>query len=54
MINRDLVAILSTRLTEREPLIQAVIGPRQVGKTTAVKAVLGENGFYALADGLTR
>jgi predicted AAA+ superfamily ATPase len=49
MKSRKLVSILKARLAEDKPLIQVLLGPRQVGKTTAVKEVLG-NGFYETAD----
>ncbi|MCC6221436.1 MAG: AAA family ATPase, partial [Deltaproteobacteria bacterium] len=48
--NRRLVDALRTRMGEKAPLIQVVVGPRQVGKTTALKAVLREAGIYHSAD----
>ena len=53
-IKRTFSSELARRLAEPEPLVQAVIGPRQVGKTTGVKQVLAERGapsLYASADG---
>jgi len=47
---RHLVAQLSKRLAESKPLIQVVLGPRQVGKTTAVKMALDGRGVYQTAD----
>ncbi len=46
---------LAARLGEKDGLIQAVLGPRQVGKTTGVKQVLREIGaasLYVSADEL--
>lgn len=37
-------------MAEKKPLIQVVVGPRQVGKTTALIAALCDRGFYATAD----
>lgn len=48
--NRGLVNALKRRIGEKSPLIQVVIGPRQVGKTTALKAALDGNGIYHSAD----
>lgn len=48
--NRGLVAALKLRIGEKAPLIQVVIGPRQVGKTTALKAALNGRGVYHSAD----
>ena len=48
--NRTLVGILQARIAEKSPLIQVMVGPRQVGKTTALKAALGTNGIYKTAD----
>ncbi len=48
--NRGLVNVLKRRIGEKSPLIQVVIGPRQVGKTTALKAALDGNGIYHSAD----
>lgn len=42
MIERDFVSHLKQRLTEKAPLIQVLLGPRQVGKTTGVKQVLAK------------
>lgn len=47
---RPISALLQARLAEKAPLIQVVIGPRQVGKTTLVKAVLKHRGVYESAD----
>ena len=42
---------LKERLLEKEPLIQALIGPRQIGKTTAVRSIAEDlNGHYISAD----
>jgi predicted AAA+ superfamily ATPase len=37
VIFRAFITELETRLKEPDALIQAVLGPRQVGKTTGVK-----------------
>ena len=53
-IKRDFSMELARRLAEPDPLVQAVIGPRQVGKTTGVKQVLAEYdapSLYESADG---
>ena len=53
-IKRDFSMELVHRLAEPDPLVQAVIGPRQVGKTTGVKQVLAEldaPSLYESADG---
>lgn len=50
---RAIVKTLTTRLTEDPRQIQVVSGPRQVGKTTAVRQALdaiGEPSHYASAD----
>ena len=47
---RKLTGLLRSRLAEKAPLIQVMIGPRQVGKTTALKAALGSMGVYRTAD----
>ena len=52
---RAFVGILEERFRSRDVLIQVLIGPRQVGKTTGVKQLLqrwNEPFFYANADGL--
>ena len=54
LVRRSFSDELARRLAEPEPLIQAVIGPRQVGKTTGVKQVLADlpgASLYASADG---
>lgn len=50
MKNRAFVDILKARLKEKHPLIQVLIGPRQVGKTTGLKEVLKQGGLYRTAD----
>lgn len=40
IIERELVATLERHLRSRPNLIQVVVGPRQVGKTTALEQVL--------------
>lgn len=52
-IVRPLVKILLTRLSERDSPLQMVVGPRQVGKTTAVQRVMDQcsgESHYASAD----
>ena len=54
-IVRAFSAELLARLEEDEVLIQAVLGPRQVGKTTGVKQVLAQTqakSLYVSADEL--
>lgn len=50
MINRDLYRVIQARLAEKNPLIQVIIGPRQVGKTTALKVAIEKHGVYETAD----
>jgi predicted AAA+ superfamily ATPase len=54
MLTRSFQTILEKRLSEDEPLIQVLIGPRQVGKTTAVQRIGKKLGpelfYYASAD----
>lgn len=53
VFKRDITLILGKRLKERAKAIQVVIGPRQVGKTTAIKQLLAEHGapsHYVAAD----
>lgn len=47
---RKLASLIKGRLEEKQPLIQVVIGPRQIGKTTALKASIGNRGIYETAD----
>lgn len=52
---RPFVARLQTRLAEPTPLIQVLVGPRQVGKTTGVRQLLARRQgawHYANADDL--
>jgi predicted AAA+ superfamily ATPase len=54
-ITRAFVGELQAHLHEEDALIQAVLGPRQVGKTTGVKQVLAKAGvasLYVSADEL--
>lgn len=55
LFERPFVAQLEKRLTADQPLIQVLIGPRQVGKTTGIRQLLGRYPFkshYANADDL--
>lgn len=52
-ITRNFVNTLRSRIGETKPLIQVVLGPRQVGKTTGVKQLLSgleTPSVYASAD----
>lgn len=51
---RKFVEIVEQRLNESQPLIQIIIGPRQVGKTTGIKQLLTRfpHNVYASADDL--
>lgn len=52
---RRFVARLEERFQEQKPLIQVLIGPRQVGKTTGVRQLIQRTSMpvcYANADGL--
>lgn len=54
LILLDFIRELPGRLASPRPLIQAILGPRQVGKTTTIKQLLGELSpktyHYASAD----
>ncbi len=53
MYKRDMTAIIESRLKEKRHFIQVIIGPRQVGKTTAIQQVLKESDLtahYTTAD----
>lgn len=55
MYELPLVKLIASRLNENRLRIQVVAGPRQVGKTTAVKQALkhyGKSFTYRLAEGL--
>ncbi|NBP05850.1 MAG: ATP-binding protein [Bacteroidetes bacterium] len=57
VIVRGYYGTLLKRLTEKNPLLQVLTGPRQVGKTTLVKQVLQDEsiaGFYVTADQVTQ
>jgi predicted AAA+ superfamily ATPase len=51
--NRQLNETIRDRLQESAPLIQVILGPRQIGKTTALKNALAERGVYESADSPT-
>ncbi|MCZ6769014.1 MAG: hypothetical protein O7D93_07190 [Acidobacteria bacterium] len=40
MFKRSLVSLLQARLLEQRRFLQALVGPRQVGKTTMARQVL--------------
>lgn len=50
MKKRNLISVIKRRLGEDKPLIQVLLGPRQVGKTTALRAALGPDALYKNAD----
>ncbi len=53
IFKRDVTLIIRQRLLEKSKSIQVVIGPRQVGKTTAIKQILTEwveSHHYVAAD----
>lgn len=51
VVQRDFVEVLSQRFQENAPLIQIVIGPRQVGKTTGILQFLEQfEGAYHYAS----
>ena len=55
MISLDLARVLLSRLGEPSPLIQVIMGPRQVGKTTSVQQAMnslppGAAAHYVAAD----
>ncbi|MEY4617780.1 MAG: hypothetical protein RJB66_2740 [Pseudomonadota bacterium] len=52
-IKRKQEVLLNSRIGQDKPLIQVLIGPRQVGKSTIVKAVLAGRGVYESADSPT-
>lgn len=43
--NRGLYQLIRSRIQGNTSLIQVIIGPRQVGKTTALRAALGGQGI---------
>jgi len=56
-ISLKIVSLLKSRLTEKKPLIQVILGPRQVGKTTAVQQFILKNhralpALYVSAEGV--
>lgn len=50
---RHLEYKIRTRIAEDRPLIQVVVGPRQVGKTTAIQQAMASRGLYETADSPT-
>jgi predicted AAA+ superfamily ATPase len=53
MYKRSAVGVISKRLAEKRRFIQVILGPRQVGKTTAIQQVLKDiklPSHYAAAD----
>ena len=53
MVRQNLHDVLSRRLTEKRRFLQVLAGPRQVGKTTLARQVMGESkvpSHYASAD----
>lgn len=56
-ISLKIVNLLKARLSEKNPLIQVVLGPRQVGKTTAIRQFILKNqkhmpSLYVSAEGV--
>ncbi len=52
-ISRPFKKLIESRLREKAPLIQVLIGPRQVGKTTAIQQIFADRGVYFSADSPT-
>lgn len=54
IIERYQITEIKNRLQEREPLIQVLVGPRQIGKTTTVKQILQdfEGSMYVSSDSI--
>ena len=55
LYERPFVTLLEERLSGGQPLIQVLVGPRQVGKTTGMRQLLSrypDNNHYANADDL--
>jgi predicted AAA+ superfamily ATPase len=53
MYKRSMVKVIENRLLEKRRFIQVILGPRQVGKTTAIQQVIKDMKFpahYAAAD----
>ena len=57
LFKREFVKVLESRLAEKDPLIQVILGPRQVGKTTGVESLFatgessqGAKFHYVTAD----
>jgi len=54
MIERFFVSEILDRINEKSPLMQFIIGPRQVGKTTGIEQLLAKykkKYYYALVEG---
>ena len=49
-ISRAFKSVIEARLAEKSPLIQVLVGPRQVGKTTAIRQIFSDRGRYFSAD----
>ena len=50
IVERDIQKTLTRRLQETAPLLQVLVGPRQVGKTTAIIGAMAGHGVYQSAD----
>ncbi len=53
MYKREITKTIRERLREKRRFLQVIVGPRQVGKTTAIQQVVAESGLpnhYAVAD----
>lgn len=51
LIDKRLKEILDTRLSEKDPLIQVILGPRQVGKTSFIQKYISKSKKYAFHSG---
>ena len=54
IIERYQISDIKKRLREENPLIQVLVGPRQIGKTTTVRQILDEfpNSIYVSSDSI--